>query len=55
MSSYEEWLEWRRRYFLGNESLDYDDYKSMALSDWENEGGSNLGSLPDEGCEGGHY
>lgn len=24
-------------------------------SNWENEGGSNLGSLPEEGCEGGHY
>ena len=23
--------------------------------DWENEGGSNLSTLPDEGCEGGHY
>jgi hypothetical protein len=23
--------------------------------DWENEGGSNLSSLPDEGSEGGHY
>ena len=22
---------------------------------WENEGGGNLSSLPDEGCEGGHY
>jgi len=22
---------------------------------WENEGGSNLGGLPKEGCEGGHY
>jgi hypothetical protein len=24
-------------------------------SNWENEGGSNLSSLPEEGCEGGHY
>ena len=24
-------------------------------SDWENEGGSNLSNLPEEGCEGGHY
>ena len=23
--------------------------------DWENEGGSNLSNLPEEGCEGGHY
>ena len=38
MSSYEEWLEWRRRYYLNDESSDYND----SLSDWENEGGSNL-------------
>jgi len=24
-------------------------------SNWENEGGSNLSGLPEEGCEGGHY
>ena len=70
MSSYEEWLEWRRRYYLNNESSGHND----SLSNWENEGGSkvvdqmvkdfleaqatkknNLHSLPEKGCEGGHY
>ena len=70
MGSYEEWLEWRRRYYLNDESSDYND----PLSNWENEGGSkvvdqmvkdflviqatkknNLNNLPEEGCEGGHY
>ena len=27
----------------------------LAGSCWENEGGSNLSNLPEEGCEGGHY
>ena len=40
--SYEEWLEWRRRYFLNDESSDYND----SLSDWDNEGGSTLVNLP---------
>jgi len=49
--SYEEWQEWRRRYFLKKESLGH----SNPLSDWENEGGSNLINLPTGVYEGGHY
>ena len=28
---------------------------ALEHDDWENEGGSNLSNLPEEGCEGGHY
>jgi hypothetical protein len=51
MTGYEEWLKWRRRYFLRDGSSDYND----SLSDWENEGGSNLVDLPTGVYEGGHY
>ena len=39
MSSYEEWLEWRRKYFDSENGLSN---CNDALSDWENEGGSKV-------------
>ena len=49
--SYEEWLQWRKRYFIEDELSNY----NYSLSNWENEGGSNLVNLPTGVYEGGHY